>query len=65
MRKTLDSMKPELSNLFIDYESVKEIWEMVNRLYSQLEEESRIADLNAKAKEMHKNRGVCYGIQMN
>ena len=48
----LDSMKPELSDRFIDYESVKEIWDTVIRLYSKLKDESRMAELTKRAMEL-------------
>ena len=48
----LDSMKPELNDRFIDYESVKEIWDIVIRLYSKLEDESRMAEHTKKAMEL-------------
>ena len=55
----LDSMKPEICDRFIDYISVKEIWETVIRLYSKLEDESRMAELNRKSIELHQEqRGV-------
>ena len=48
----LDSMKPEVCDRFIDYASIKEIWEAIIRLYSKLEDESRIAELNKKSIEL-------------
>ena len=48
----LDSMKPELIDRFIDYESVKEIWDIVIRLYSKLEDESRMTELTKRAMEL-------------
>ena len=47
-----DSMKPELSDRFIDYEYVKDIWDTVIRLYSKLEDESMMAELLKKAMEL-------------
>ena len=47
----LDSMKPEISDLFIDHEFVKDIWDEVIRLYSKVEDELRMTDLNKKAME--------------
>ena len=55
----IDSMKPEVCDRFIDYASVKEIWEAIIRLYSKLEDESRMADLNRKSIELRQEqRGV-------
>ena len=48
----LDSMKPELSDRFIDYESVKDIWDAIIRLYSKLEDESRMVELTKRAMEL-------------
>ena len=48
----LDSMKPEICDRFIDYVFVKEIWETIIRLYSKLEDESRMAELNRKSIEL-------------
>ena len=48
----LDSIKPEISDQFIDHESVKDIRDEVIRLYSKLGDESTIADLNKKAMEL-------------
>ena len=48
----LDSMKHEISDHFIDHESVKDVQDEVIRLYSKLEDESRMADLNKKAMEL-------------
>ena len=48
----LDSMKPEISNQCIDHESIKDIWDEVIKLYSKLEDESRMVDLNKKAMEL-------------
>ena len=48
----LDSMKPEVSDRFIDYASFKQIWDTVIRLYSKLEDESRMAELNRRALEL-------------
>ena len=48
----LDSMKPEVSERFIDLDSVKNVWDTVIRLYSKLEDESRIAELNKKAMDL-------------
>ena len=45
----LDSMKPEVCERFINLDYVKDIWDMVIRLYSKLEDESCIAELNRKA----------------
>ena len=55
----LDSMKPKICDRFIDYVSVKEIWETIIRLYSKLEDESRTAELNIKSIELRQEqRGV-------
>ena len=48
----LDSMKPSVCEKFIDYTSVKEIWDTIIRLYSKLEDESRMAELNRKSIEL-------------
>ena len=48
----LDSMKPELSDRFIDYKSVKDLWDAVIKLYSTLEDELRMAELTKKAMEL-------------
>ena len=48
----LDSMKPEVSERFINSDSVKDIWDTIIRLYPKLEDESRIAELNRKAMEL-------------
>ena len=48
----LDSMKPEVSERFIDLDSIKDVWDTVIRLYSKLEDESRIAELNRKAMDL-------------
>ena len=48
----LDSMKPEVSERFIDLDSVKDVWDTVIKLYSKLEDESRIAELNRKAMDV-------------
>ena len=48
----LDSMKPEVSDRFIDYASVKDIWDTVIRFYSKLEDESRMAELNRRVMEL-------------
>ena len=48
----LDSMKPDINDQFIDHESVKDKWDEVTRLYSKLEDESRMADLNKKAMQL-------------
>ena len=48
----LDSMKPEVSERFIDLDSVKDVWDTVIRLYSKIEDESRIAELNKKAMDL-------------
>ena len=45
-------MKPEMSDQFIDHESVKDVWDAVIMLYSKLEDESRMVDLNKKAMEL-------------
>ena len=45
-------MKPELSDRFIDYESVKDIWDTVIRLYSKLEDESRMTEPTKRAMEL-------------
>ena len=45
-------MKPEISNQFIDHEFFKDIWDGVIRLYSKLEDESRMTDFNNKAMEL-------------
>ena len=45
-------MKPEISDQFMDHESVKDIWDEVIRLYSKLGDESTIADLNKNAMEL-------------
>ena len=45
-------MKAKISDHFIDYYSVKEIWDPVDGLYSQEQDESQIADLNNKAMEL-------------
>ena len=45
-------MKHEISDHFIDHESVKDVQDEVIRLYSKLEDESRMADLNKKAMEL-------------
>ena len=41
--------EPNLSDPIIDIEFVKDIWGMVNRLYSKLEDELRIVDMRTKA----------------
>ena len=48
----LNSMKPELNERFIDYESLKDMWDTVIRLYSKLEDESRMAELTKRAIEL-------------
>ena len=48
----LDSMKPEVSERFITLDSVKDVWDTVIRLYSKLEDESCIAELNRKAMDL-------------
>ena len=45
-------MKPEVSERFIDTNSVKDIWGTVIRLYSKLEAKSCIVELNRKAMEL-------------
>ena len=52
----LDSMKPEVCNRFIEYVSVKEIWETIIRVYSKLEDESRMAELNRKSIELRQEQ---------
>ena len=52
----LDSMKPEICDRFIDYAFVKEIWETIIRLYSKLEDESRMAELNIKSIELRQEQ---------
>ena len=55
----IDSMKPEVCDRFIDYVSVKEIWETIICLYSKLEDELRMAELNRKSIELfQEQRGV-------
>ena len=45
-------MKPEVNERFIYYDFIKDIWDTFIRLYSKLEDESRMADLNEKAMEL-------------
>ena len=45
-------MKPEVSERFIDYDSIKDIWDTIIKLYSKLEDESRMIDLKKKAMEL-------------
>ena len=55
----LDSMKPKICDRFSDYVFVKEIWETLIRLYSKLEDESRMAELNKKSIELRQeHRGI-------
>ena len=55
----LDSMKPEVCDRFIDYAPVKDMWDAIIRLYSKLEDESRMTELNIKAIELRQEqRGV-------
>ena len=48
----LDSMKPEVNDRFIYYDSMKNIWDKVTKLYSKLEDKPRMAELNRKAMEL-------------
>ena len=45
-------MKPEISDQFIDHESVKDIWDEAIRLYSKFGDKSTMADLNKNAMEL-------------
>ena len=54
----LDSMKPEISDQLIDYESVKDNWDAVIHIYSKMEDESRFAELNRKPMELQQKRGT-------
>ena len=45
-------MKLEVSDRFIDYASIKGTWNTVIELYSKLEDESRMAELNKRAMEL-------------
>ena len=45
-------MNYEISDQFIDHESVKDIWDEVINLYSKLGDESIMADLKKKAMEL-------------
>ena len=45
-------MKPEISDQFMDHESVKDMWDGVIRLYPKLGDESTMVDLNKKAMEL-------------
>ena len=52
----LDSMKPEVCDRFIDYVSIKEIRETIIQLYSKLEDESRMTELNRKSIELRQEQ---------
>ena len=45
----LDSMKPEVSEQFMDYAYVKAIGDSFIKLYYRLEDKSRMTELNIKA----------------
>ena len=52
-------MKPDLSERFMECDSVKVIWEGVNHLYTKVEDDSGMADLMTKAMEMCKITELC------
>ena len=45
-------MKLEVNERFIDSDYVKDIWDTIIKLYSKLEDESRMAELNRKAMKL-------------
>ena len=45
----LDSMTTELANRFIEYETVKEIWDVAHKYHSQKNDQAKIAELVIRA----------------
>ena len=61
----LNSMKPELSDWFIDYDSDNDIWDAVIKLYPNLEDESRMVDLNKRDMELLQQQRSVFDVTHN